>query len=36
MEKRMDGLDEWKKSFTLRIDENQRRLNRLKMKYGME
>lgn len=35
-EKRMNELDDWKKDFEQRTFENQRRIERLKVKYGLK
>ena len=35
-EKRMADLDAWRKDFDLRLSEGTRRIERLKMKYGVE
>ena len=35
-EKRMTDLESWRKDFDLRLSEGTRRIERLKMKYGVE
>jgi hypothetical protein len=35
-EKRMDELESWRKNFDLKLDESDRRMARLKMKYGVK
>jgi hypothetical protein len=35
-EKRMNELDSWRKDFDLKLGESDRRIQRLKMKYGIK